>query len=284
MRCEQGSRGLDLDQTLGAIGLAAGSCGALTRDGGTMAKPFRAGNAAAVGLTCALLAEEGLTSDTAPIEGNRGLLDALSPIGEDIVEKLGEGLGISFDLADPGIKAKQFPCCTGTHAGLEAMLRLRGKIRPDEIDRIELDIHPNTLLRTDPEKGFEGRFSLPFCLAIALHYGPPQPEHFTDIYVRETRVREIVRRTQHVPGSKELIVYMRDGTMLAEAIQPPADLTNWAEVHEKFGRCVKNILSESEQSALISAVSHLGEIPSVRLLCENLCVPSRSKSRFESRV
>lgn len=36
-------------QTLAAIGLAAGSCGALTRDGGTMAKPFRCGHAAAAG-------------------------------------------------------------------------------------------------------------------------------------------------------------------------------------------------------------------------------------------
>ena len=36
-------------QTLAAIGLAAGACGALTRDGGTMAKPFRCGHAAATG-------------------------------------------------------------------------------------------------------------------------------------------------------------------------------------------------------------------------------------------
>jgi 2-methylcitrate dehydratase PrpD len=49
--------GLSRPETLAALGLAAGSCGALTRDGGTMAKPFRAGQAATTGLTCALLAQ-----------------------------------------------------------------------------------------------------------------------------------------------------------------------------------------------------------------------------------
>src|SRR5918994_5583941 len=61
--------GLDVKQTVAAIGLAAGSCGALTRDGGTMAKPFRVGHAAATGITCALLATEGFTSDDAALEG-----------------------------------------------------------------------------------------------------------------------------------------------------------------------------------------------------------------------
>jgi len=44
--------GLDSTVMLNAIGLAAGSCGALGRDGGTLAKPFRAGHAASTGVTC----------------------------------------------------------------------------------------------------------------------------------------------------------------------------------------------------------------------------------------
>ena len=59
----------DLRQTLNAIGIAAGSCGALGRDGGTMAKPLRAGQAAASGVTAALLAHDGCTGDTEALEG-----------------------------------------------------------------------------------------------------------------------------------------------------------------------------------------------------------------------
>ena len=54
---------LGREQMLAAIGLAAGSCGALTRDGGTMAKPFRTGQAAATGLTCVLLAKSDFSAD-----------------------------------------------------------------------------------------------------------------------------------------------------------------------------------------------------------------------------
>src|SRR5262249_43031435 len=65
---------LNMEQTKVAIGLAAGSCGALTRDGGTMAKPFRVGADAASGITCALLAKEGLNSDDSGLEGRYGFI------------------------------------------------------------------------------------------------------------------------------------------------------------------------------------------------------------------
>ena len=84
--------GFDVDQTSAAIGLAAGSCGALTRDGGTMAKPFRVGHAAATGITCALLAREGFTSDETALEGRYGLLEALGPVPDEVLMSLGNKL------------------------------------------------------------------------------------------------------------------------------------------------------------------------------------------------
>ena len=90
---------LDKQQMLAAIGLSAGSCGALTRDGGTMAKPFRTGHAAATGLTCVLLAESGFSADHTILEGSHGLLDALSPIPEAAVQVLGQDLGHKFRLS-----------------------------------------------------------------------------------------------------------------------------------------------------------------------------------------
>ena len=116
--------GLDEKTALAAIGLAAGSCGALTRDGGTMAKPFRTGHSAATGLTCALLAKNGFSSDETALEGRFGLLDALSPIPDAALHALGKNLGEKFHLESP-IKIKPFASCTATHSATEAMLRLR---------------------------------------------------------------------------------------------------------------------------------------------------------------
>jgi 2-methylcitrate dehydratase PrpD len=76
------AKALDTDTrtTLMAIGLATASSGALTRDGGTMAKPFRTGHAAATGLTCVLLAKSGFTADNTALERlSKAVMDFSKP-------------------------------------------------------------------------------------------------------------------------------------------------------------------------------------------------------------
>ena len=119
---------LDSKQMIAAIGLAAGSCGALTRDGGTMAKPFRTGHAAATGLTSVLLARSGFSSDETVLEGRYGLLDALSPLPPTAIQSLGMNLGQKFELENK-IKSKPFASCTATHSATEAMIRTRTEAR-----------------------------------------------------------------------------------------------------------------------------------------------------------
>ena len=78
------------------VAYMAGSCGALTCDGGTMAKPFRCGHAAATGVTTALLAREGFTSDETALEERYGLLEAVGPLSEQILASLGKDLGVEW--------------------------------------------------------------------------------------------------------------------------------------------------------------------------------------------
>ena len=266
--------GLDLQHTLTSIGLAAGSCGALGRDGGTMAKPFRAGHAAEAGITCALLAREGFSSDEEALEGSYGLVSALGSVDETLLASLGQGLGLEYDLEKRGVQVKRFSSCTATHAGVEAMLRLVGKkpISPFAVDFIECNLHPYPLLRSCPDRGFEGRFSLPFCLAIALIHGRLNVEDFTDEQAQDPVVRNLIQRTRHVPGSKSLIVILKDGTQISEPIQPARDLTGWDEVAHKFNQCVNKTTPDRQRLALLNLVARLEEIPSVRSLTELLHV------------
>ena len=267
--------GLDVQQTLTATGLATGSCGALTRDGGTMAKPFRSGHAAATGLTCAYLAKAGFTSDETAIEGPYGLLQAVGPLPEDILETLGKGLGTEYNLSS-GVKLKRFCSCTATHAGVEAMLRMVQKKppTPSEIDFIECDLHPYPLLRMQPERGFEGRFSMAYCLAMALLDGRLEPENFTDERARDPQVRDLLQRVRHVPGSDSLVVNLKDGTKIIEPGQNPADLQGREEVLNKFNNCVNKVLSEDQQLAVPDLVDHLDQSPSVQPLTEALRLQS----------
>ena len=161
---------LDSMQTLNAIGIAAGSCGALGRDGGTMAKPLRAGQAAASGVTAALLAHDGCTGDTEALEGAHGLFSALGPLDESMLENMGQTLGREFDWESKDVKVKRYPAAAATHAPVEAMLRLLSK-RPlvsKDIAAIECHLKPYPLLRLSPRSGDEGRFSMAYCLAVAV--------------------------------------------------------------------------------------------------------------------
>ncbi len=202
---------LSLQQTRTAIGLAAGSCGALTRDGGTMAKPFRVGQAAATGMTCALLAKEGFTSDDSALEGRYGLIEALGPIPEEILNDLASNLGKRFDLETVGVNVKPFASCTATHSGLEAMLRMMDKnsILPADVESIEADLKPYPLVRQKPTRGFEGRFSMPFCLAMTLIHRSVDPGDFTNERLFEPLVQQLISRTHHVPDSPVLTVILK---------------------------------------------------------------------------
>jgi len=265
---------LNLEQTQAAIGLAAGSCGALTRDGGTMAKPFRVGHAAATGLTCALLAKEGFTSDDTALEGRYGLIEALGPIPEEILDELARNLGTRFDLETVGVNVKPFASCTATHSGLEAMLRIMHKnsIMPADVESIEADLKPYPLVRQRPTRGFEGRFSMPFCLAMAMVYRRLDPGDFTDERLSDPLAQQSISRTHHTPDSPVLTVILKDGTKITEPIQPHTNLKGWDAVAKKFDNSVVGCLSKDQQRTVLELVSQLDRIASVAQLAQNLCV------------
>jgi 2-methylcitrate dehydratase PrpD len=259
---------LDVNQTLGSISLASGSCGALGRDGGTFAKPFRAGHAAASGVTCALLAREEFSGDEESIEGPYGLLSALGPIAPAILTTLGEGLALDYALSK-GIRIKKYPAAHAIEIPVEAMLRLvrTHKIVPDEVEEIECDLKPFPLLRHSPRRGFEGRFSMPFCLAIAIIYGRLDSKCFTDEHAQDPRVQRLVTRTRHVPGAKTLILTLRNGRKLTESMQPVHEMSaSWEEVTGKFMQSTRETLAEERQQEVIDLVRNLEKLRSVRLL------------------
>jgi len=274
--------GLNVAQTTAAIGLGAGSCGALTRDGGTMAKPYRPGHVASAGIVAALLAKHGATADGAMIEGRAGLLDAIG-IPEGMAVATGADLGKKFNLQSP-IKAKKYPSAAAAHAPLEALLRLREthRLSPDVIERIELDLRAHTALRDIPETGFEGLFSLRFCMAAGFVFGGLEPMHFTRECVENADVRNIMKRISDAPESLSVEVVLKDGTRLIEALGERPALSTRPEIEGKFHRCVENILTPTQTDTAIEVVRDLENRPSIRDLAEALTVSSAGM-RAESR-
>jgi len=263
---------LDGPHMLHAVGLAAGSCGALGRDGGTLAKPFRAGHAAATGVTCALLAAEGFTGDEKALEAPFGLLSAIGPINEKTLAGLGANLGQKFHLSQHGVKVKNIAAGARAHAPVEAMLRViqRQPIAASDVATIECDVHPFPLLRILPKRGHEGRFSMAFCLSVALFFGRLDPTDFTDDMVHDPRVQILMRSVRHSPGSKVLTIILRNGEKLTEPVLPVSDLCEWSQVAEKFSNCVRRSLTQEQRLSVIEQVDHLEELVSVTALAASL--------------
>jgi 2-methylcitrate dehydratase PrpD len=268
--------GLNLSQTVHAIGLAAGSCGALGRDGGTLAKPFRAGQAAVTGVTCALLAAEGFTGDEQALEGPYGLLSAIGPVNETVLARLGTDLGREFDLSKHGVKVKNIAAGARAHGPVEAMLRLIQKrpIAAAEVHSIECDVHPFPLLRLDPKRGHEGRFSMAYCLSVALLLGRLDAADFTDNLVHSSQVQHLIRSVQHSAGSKLLTVSLNNGEKLSEPILPASDMSEWSDVASKFTQSVRRSLTDDQRLTLLDQVGHLEELDSAKSMTTSLLARS----------
>ena len=262
--------GLNPQQTLAAIGLAAGACGALTRDGGTMAKPFRCGHAAATGVTAALLAQAGFSSDETVLEGRYGLLEAVGPLNDEILESLGNNLGVEWNLGH-SLRIKPFASCTATHSGLEAMLRLlqRENVTAENIEAIECDLRPYPLVRPQPTRGYEGRFSMPFCLAMTLVHGTMTPNDFVNEKLHDPRIQNLIQRTRH-RNEETLTVVMRNGKKFTEPFRPITNLTDWPAVREKFVQSVSGSFSQQRTETIIEQVDHLEALSLIRQLTESL--------------
>jgi 2-methylcitrate dehydratase PrpD len=268
------ARALDLDvaTTLAALGLATASSGALTRDGGTMAKPFRTGHAAQTGLTCVLLAQSGFSSDATALEGRYGYFEALGPLSDDILSSIGGNLGKTFNLEKP-IRGKRMASCSASHPGIEAMLAIlqQEKITPAEVESISCDLKPYPLVRQVPTRGYEGRFSMPFCLAITLVHGDVRAGYFSDATVADPVIQDLIGRTRHA-DSKMLEVKLKDGRCLEAPLGHPTDFTTRPEIESKFRDCVDGILSKAKADAVVSHMRTVESFGSVRELARALAI------------
>ncbi len=161
--------GLDEEQTLHAIGIAATQAAGLKSMFGTMCKPLHAGKAAQNGLLAAKLAARGFTARPDSLECLQGFARTHSPDfhPEAALEDPEGGFHIRANLF------KYHAACYLTHAGIEAarMLRDRPGVAADQIAAITLRVDESTDRVCNiaaPRTGLEAKFSHRLTAAMAL--------------------------------------------------------------------------------------------------------------------
>jgi aconitate decarboxylase len=160
--------GLSAEGTRHALGIAASRAGSLLANVGTMTKCAHCGFAAAAGLESAMLAETGFTANQSIFEAPKGIAEIFFP--EGIRHEAFLAFGRPWRIVDPGLAIKLFPSQYATHFAIDAALKLRSHMAdPFRLEKIRI-VSPlmRYIDRPSPGAGLEGKFSLQYCVAIAL--------------------------------------------------------------------------------------------------------------------
>jgi 2-methylcitrate dehydratase PrpD len=191
--------GLTGQQMVWALGLAATQPVGLREMFGSMTKSFHPGRAAQNGLTAALLASKNYTSTEVGLEGKSGWAPVLSTKQDygEITEGLGERYEIRLNTYKP------FACGIVVHPTIDGCLQLRNdhRLKADQIERVELQVHPLVLEltgKTAPRTGLEGKFSVYHAAAAALVQGAAGIKQFSDEVVRDPVVTALRARVTAV--------------------------------------------------------------------------------------
>ena len=263
--------GLNEQQMVWALGIAATQSSGLREMFGTMVKPMHPGNAARNGLMAALLASKNFTSAGEGIEGRRAFANVLATERNlaEITERLGETWEIALNTYKP------FACGIVEHPAIDGCIQLRNEhgLKAEDIESIALKVHPLVLELTGkrtPKAGLEGKFSVYHSCAVAVIHGVAGEAQYSDEAVRDPRVvalRDRVTATVEKGVHEDQVhvtIKLKNGRTLERYVEhavgsldrPMSD----ADLEAKFRGLADGILSKSETDKLIRLCWDIGKL------------------------
>jgi 2-methylcitrate dehydratase PrpD len=271
-----------------ALGIAASMASGLRENFGTMTKPLHAGRAAENGVTAALLAQSGFSAATNILEARRGFYNAMA--GGHDESKIAGRLGRPYFMQEPGISIKPYPSGSLSHPAQDLILDLVQKhdLHDKDIQSIDVGTNsnvPNALIYPMPKNALEAKFSIPFCMAIAVLERKAGIAQFVDRKVRQRRVVDMMRRvTLSVDNELEALGYDRvrsririklnNGRMIEGrcdvARGHPEKPLSWAELSEKFRDCASLVLPAKNAEKVIDLVARLAQLGNLGMLMRTL--------------
>lgn len=263
------------------LGIAASMASGLRENFGTMTKPLHAGRAAENGVTAALLAQDGFTAAANILEARRGFFNAMAGGYDD--SKIDGRLGLPYFMKEPGISIKPYPSGSLSHPAQDLILDLvkEHDLKANDIDRIDVGTNsnvPNALIYPMPKTALEGKFSIPFCMAIAMLERKAGIAQFQDRKVRDKKVIELMKRvTLYVDDELEALGYdqvrsrvritLKNGRVIEGrydvARGHPEKPLSWAELSDKFRDCAELALTDKNAEDAIQLVGRIEELRSL---------------------
>jgi 2-methylcitrate dehydratase PrpD len=193
--------GLDIRQTVWALGIAATQSAGLCECLGTPAKSVSVGNAARNGLWSALLAEQGYDGPAEPLAGVQGFYHAL--VEEADLSRLTEGWGNGWEIM--ATSYKPYPCGFVIHPVLDCVLDWRRDHPAADVTRVVVRGNPLLGVRADRvniSTGREAQVSVQHAVAAALVKGQAGLDQFTDACVQDPEVSALRSKVEVVRAER----------------------------------------------------------------------------------
>jgi 2-methylcitrate dehydratase PrpD len=267
--------GLDVDQTVAALGIAGTQAAGVREAFGTMTKPMHPGRAAQAGLNGALLAQKGFTAATEILEGRRGVATVMS--SEHDLSRLTADLGKRWAIFNNGLKP--YSCGVVSHPAIDAAIAIgaRPGFDADDVASIEAVVHPlvpELMGRMEPDVGLAGKFSCAHCISVGLVDGAAYPDQFADAKVKDRVLTELRRKVRfnidHSKGEDQvtLRVAMKDGSVLEHTVEhatgSPENPLSDERLADKFLTLASATLGDGPARDLLGRLWDLDSIPNVR--------------------
>ena len=230
---------LTAEQTMHALGSAGTTTAGLWEflSDGAMSKQLHPAKAAHDGILSVLLAQQGFTGAKHILEGPKGVLAAMS--SDALPERLTDGL--TSEMANwriDGVAFKVHAACRHTHSAVDAALQLRREhdLQPAQIEGVHVRIYGQALdllEGVEPATPYAAKFSLPFCVAVALQFGDLGLDRFTESTIRESSTLALTDRVTFEPDPaldacypeswpSVVTVTLTDGTEVSARVDHPA--------------------------------------------------------------
>jgi len=299
--------GLDADRMTNALSLGVSMASGAKVQFGTMSKPFHAGMAAKNAVLAAQLARNGFQARDSALEAPLGFRDLYGGTKAQGWDRIVPILGNPPAIEEFGLSPKLYPCCGSAHRVLDIVLALRKEhgFSADDVLRVETlveFVNKRNLMYDHPEQEMEARFSMNYCVSLALLYGRLSLTDFTPQAVHRSEVRKLlplVTMDAHEEGAQgpdptarlphKATISLKDGRILSgSATWARGTIHNpfhEADLNEKFRDCCEGFLTPSDFEAVQKILNNLAELDSVRRLTRHLTFNAGSDrgERFTDR-
>ena len=282
--------GLDQDQMENALGIAVSEAAGVQVNYGTSTKSLHSGRAAMNGVMAASLAVKGFTGAHNALEDENGFLGCYRRDHNVDPDEFLVKVGNPYDVIDPGVGIKPYPCASATHTAIDAVHRVMTDNDVDfaDVESLLLSLpprHGNTRrVITHPVSGLEGKFSIPYCVAVTMVHGNPRMENFSDTAVAgdapvlglldhisleftETVTADVAR-----PATATIV--RKDGSRLGHRSPypkgHPKNPMSAGEIEGKFIDCARGHLAKDDVRAVIDLVAGIEKLDSLTDLTARL--------------